>query len=192
VLHQLEHLNLLVDDLLLLSLAQAGQLPLSKTPFSLWQLLQERIDWFRPQLAGAGREVRVSELPAEPVSADRNRIGQLINILLDNYLRYASAGGDLEIHGFVDPQRIGLVFSDRGPGLSEESLQRVFQRFWRQEPSRSRHAGGSGLGLSIAQAICTAHGGEITARRGAQGGMLFEVSLPRALPSMAEAHALVG
>ncbi|WP_085586530.1 MULTISPECIES: ATP-binding protein [unclassified Pseudomonas] len=185
VLNQLEHLNLLVDDLLLLSLAQAGQLPLTRTTFNVEELLHERINWFKPQLADAGREVKVSGLSPLPISADRNRIGQLFNILLDNYLRYAATGGDLHIQGRPDPERFTLIFSDRGPGLSEAALQRVFQRFWRQEPSRSRGAGGSGLGLSIALAICTAHGGEIAARRGAQGGMDIEISLPCACDDLA-------
>ncbi|QXH33697.1 ATP-binding protein [Pseudomonas muyukensis] len=179
VLHQLEHLNLLVDDLLLLSLAQAGQLPLQPSRFTLKALLDERITWFKPQLAAAARKVWVIGLPAEQIHADRKRIGQVFNILLDNYLRYAAAGGDLCIQCQATAQRLTLSFQDRGPGLSEQDVQRVFQRFWRQEPSRNRHAGGSGLGLSIAQAICTAHGGSIEAYQGVQGGLVIELSLPR-------------
>lgn len=178
VLHQLEHLNLLVDDLLLLSLAQAGQLPLTKTTFTVKSLLDERINWFRPHLAAAAREVCVAPLPSMPIHCDRNRVGQVINILLENYIRYASAAGDLEIEGKTDRSGMTLIFSDRGPGLSENELERVFQRFWRQEPSRGRRAGGSGLGLSIALAICTAHGGTIAAHRREGGGIVFEVYLP--------------
>jgi signal transduction histidine kinase len=178
VLNQLEHLSVLVDDLLLLSLAQAGQLPLTKSTFSISSLLNERINWFKPHLTAAERQIKVAKLPQVPITADRNRIGQVINILLENYLRYASAGGDLQIDGLTLNGNFILVFSDRGPGLSEEELERIFERFWRQEPSRARHAGGSGLGLSIAQAICTAHGGSISARQRAEGGITFEVTLP--------------
>ncbi|MNJ05958.1 Signal transduction histidine-protein kinase BaeS [compost metagenome] len=178
VLHQLENINVLVDDLLLLSLAQAGQLPLTKTTFTLQSLLDERINWFKPYLAAVGRDVFVAALPFRPIHCDRNRIGQVINILLENYIRYASAAGNLEIRGTADQRGITLIFSDRGPGLSGNELERVFQRFWRQEPSRDRRAGGSGLGLSIALAICTAHGGAIAARRRGGGGIAFEVFLP--------------
>ncbi|QXI30897.1 ATP-binding protein [Pseudomonas vanderleydeniana] len=178
VLHQLEHLNYLVDDLLLLSLAQAGQLPLTKTTFTVEALLNERINWFNPQLSASGRTIKVTSLALDPIAADRNRIGQVFNILLDNYLRYASSGGDLQIEGQSTPDGICLIFSDRGPGLSEEEMQRVFQRFWRQERSRDRRAGGSGLGLSIALAICAAHSGTITASQRDGGGMVFEVKLP--------------
>lgn len=179
VLNQLEHLNVLVDDLLVLSLAQAGQLPLAKTTFGLDTLLDERINWFKPQLAAAGRKVWVTGFAGEAISADRNRIGQLLNILLDNYLRYAAPGGDLQIQGYATPERVTLIIKDHGPGLPDEQLQRMFQRFWRQEPSRNRHAGGSGLGLSIALAICTAHGGTISAEPGTKGGMIVKVGLPR-------------
>ncbi|MFK8397780.1 sensor histidine kinase [Pseudomonas sp. BGr12] len=178
VLHQLENLNLLVDDLHLLSLAQAGQLVLDKSPFSISALLEERVSWFRPQLDAAGRAVRVHAQHLPSLFADRNRVGQVLNILLENYLRYASSGGDLEIQVSVPPGKLTMIFKDSGPGLSDEEIHRVFQRFWRQEASRTRRAGGSGLGLSIAQAICTAHGGSISAQRRAGNGMEFVVTLP--------------
>ncbi|HBO1619569.1 Adaptive-response sensory-kinase SasA [Pseudomonas aeruginosa] len=178
VLHQLEHLNVLVNDLHLLSLAQAGQLVLEKTQFSMEVLLDERISWFKPQFDAVGRRVRVNGLDLPPVQADRNRVGQVLNILLENYLRYAAPGGDMEIDGVANQTEVSLTFSDRGPGLSEDDISRVFQRFWRQEASRARREGGSGLGLSIAQAICVAHGGSITAQRRPGSGMMFTVTLP--------------
>ncbi|MFK8399666.1 sensor histidine kinase [Pseudomonas sp. BGr12] len=141
-------------------------------------LLEERIGWFGPQLNAVGRRVRLSASNLPSVAADRNRVGQVLNILLENYLRYASSGGDLSIQVSVTHGNMVIEFEDRGPGLTEDELNRVFQRFWRQESSRARRAGGSGLGLSIAQAICTAHGGTITALRPDRGGMLFSVSLP--------------
>ncbi|MFK0033705.1 sensor histidine kinase [Pseudomonas monteilii] len=178
VLRQLENLNVLVDDLHLLSLAQAGQLKLNRTTFSLTGLLRERIDWFQPQLDAHDRNVMVTWEGIPPISADRNRVGQVINILLDNYLRYAASGGNLVVSSGMTPERLTLVFSDSGPGLTEEELQRVFQRFWRKEPSRTRRAGGSGLGLSVAQAICSAHGGKINVDSGKCGGLTVTVTLP--------------
>lgn len=178
VLHQLEHLNVLVNDLHLLSLAQAGQLTLEKTSFSIRALLNERVNWFKPQLDAAGRCVRVSALDMPMLFADKNRVGQVLNILLENFLRYAASGGDLEIDVVSGQAGMTLTFADRGPGLTEEDIGRIFQRFWRKEASRARREGGSGLGLSIAQAICLAHGGAITAQRRAGGGMMFSVILP--------------
>ncbi|MFK0095617.1 sensor histidine kinase [Pseudomonas sp. NPDC090592] len=178
VLHQLENLNVMVDDLLLLSLAQAGQLPLNSTTFTLQALLSERLKWFSPQLTAVGTQVAISKLPIVSIHADWNRIGQVFNILLENYLRYAAAGGKLDIQGQAHNDHLSLAFCDRGPGLSEDEAQRVFERFWRQETSRNRRAGGCGLGLSIAHAICSAHGGAISARRRLGGGMIFEIRLP--------------
>ncbi|HHH9110649.1 TPA: sensor histidine kinase [Pseudomonas aeruginosa] len=178
VLHQLEHLNVLVNDLHLLSLAQAGQLVLEKTSFSMRSLLNERISWFKPQLDAADRGVAVNAMDLPMLYADRNRVGQVLNILLENFLRYAASGGDLEIDGVSSPAEMTLTFADRGPGLTEGDMSRVFQRFWRQEASRARREGGSGLGLSIAQAICVAHSGSITAQHRVGGGMIFTVTLP--------------
>ena len=178
VLRQLENLNVLVDDLHLLSLAQAGQLKLNKSTFSVTGLLRERIDWFQPQLDASNRNVMVSCQSIPPISADRNRVGQVINILLDNYLRYAATGGNLVVSARMTSEGLALLFSDSGPGLTEDELQRVFQRFWRKELSRTRRAGGSGLGLSVAQAICSAHGGSISAVSDGRSGLTITVSLP--------------
>ncbi|MFF7065623.1 ATP-binding protein [Pseudomonas sp. NPDC008258] len=178
VLHQLSHLNVMVDDLLLLSLAQAGQLPLNNTSFTIDALLLERLKWFSPQLTTAGTHVSTLGLSGLAINADRNRVGQVFNILIENYLRYAASGRELSIQGQAHNDSVTVAFCDRGPGLNEDEAQRVFERFWRQEISRNRRAGGCGLGLSIAHAICTAHGGSISARRRPGGGMVFEVRLP--------------
>jgi len=178
VLHQLENINLLVNDLHLLSLAQAGQLHLSKESFDLPSLVGERIKWFKPHFDDVGRNVHFSPATDLPVEGDRNRLGQVINILMDNYLRYATAGGDLEIISGYTASDVFVTFQDQGPGLTSEEIDRVFQRFWRQESSRTRRSGGSGLGLSIAQAICHAHEGRIEARHHEGGGMKFTITLP--------------
>lgn len=178
VLHQLENINVLVDDLLLLSLAQAGRLPLTKTTFRIEELLKERISWFNPNFIDTAKQVRVSAASLPPVTADRHRVGQVLNILFENYFRYAAAGGDLEIHCVAVVDTVTVTFMDQGPGLTADELERVFERFWRRDTSRDRRAGGTGLGLSIALAICSAHGGALAARNRTQGGMEFEVKLP--------------
>lgn len=178
VLHQLENINVLVNDLLLLSLAQAGRLPLTKTTFHIDALLNERISWFNPQFMETSKQVRLSASSLPPVIADRHRIGQVLNVLFENYFRYASAGGDLEIRCVAVDENITLTFVDQGPGLTEDEIGRVFERFWRKETSRDRRVGGSGLGLSIALAICSAHGGSLAARNRTHGGMEFKMKLP--------------
>ncbi|NWB99645.1 two-component sensor histidine kinase [Pseudomonas gingeri] len=175
---QLGQLNKLVDDLHILSLARAGQLVLDKAEFSLHKLVLERFAWFSASLKNAGIEP-VVDIPMHlNIQADRNRMGQVVNILIDNVLRYAAQGRALSISATVEEGYVVIAFADRGPGFEKEDLERVFDRFWRAERSRARYSGGSGLGLSIAHAICFEHSAGISAQNRAGGGANIRVSIP--------------
>ncbi|MEA1028129.1 ATP-binding protein [Pseudomonas sp. N-137] len=178
VKRQLDQLRKLVDDLHLLSMARAGRLVLERSDFSLAALVAERLAWFQPQLDGAGVCTQVSIADGVRLHADRDRLGQVINILVDNLLRYAAGGGELSVMARRVEDQVVIEICDRGPGIEAEHLDSVFDRFWRAERSRARYSGGSGLGLSIARAICRAHGGMITAENRALGGALISVRVP--------------
>ncbi|PBQ15001.1 two-component sensor histidine kinase [Pseudomonas congelans] len=175
---QLGQLNKLVSDLHLLSLASAGQLTLDKTEFSLEKLVVERLGWFATPLDEAGVVVTINIPRKLTVNADRDRIGQVVNILVDNALRYSATGGELLIVGRASAGRMELTVSDRGPGFGPENLEQVFDRFWRAERSRARYSGGSGLGLSIARAICLEHNGTIEVRNRPGGGSVIRLEIP--------------
>lgn len=175
---QLDQLNKLVSDLHLLSLASAGQLTLDKTEFSLEKLVVERLSWFATPLDEAGVAVTIDIPRKLTVNADRDRIGQVVNILVDNALRYSAMGGELLIVGKASAGRMELTVSDRGPGFDSENLEQVFDRFWRAERSRARYSGGSGLGLSIARAICLEHDGTIEVRNRPGGGSVIRLEIP--------------
>jgi signal transduction histidine kinase len=175
---QLDQLNKLVSDLHLLSLASAGQLTLDKTEFSLEKLVVERLSWFATPLDEAGVVVTIDIPRKLTVNADRDRIGQVVNILVDNALRYSAMGGELLIVGKASAGRMELTVSDRGPGFDSENLEQVFDRFWRAERSRARYSGGSGLGLSIARAICLEHDGTIEVRNRPGGGSVIRLEIP--------------
>ncbi|RMM99922.1 Sensor histidine kinase [Pseudomonas savastanoi pv. glycinea] len=175
---QLNQLNKLVSDLHLLSLASAGQLTLDKTVFSLEKLVAERLSWFAAQLDEAGVVVTIDIPQRLTVTADRDRIGQVVNILVDNALRYSAMGGELLIVGRARARSMELTVSDRGPGFGSENLEQVFDRFWRAERSRARYSGGSGLGLSIARAICLEHDGTIGVRNRPGGGSVIRLEIP--------------
>lgn len=175
---QLGQLNKLVSDLHLLSLASAGQLTLDKTEFSLEKLVVERLGWFATPLDEAGVAVTIDIPRKLTVNADRDRIGQVVNILVDNALRYSAMGGELLIVGKASAGRMELTVSDRGPGFDSENLEQVFDRFWRAERSRARYSGGSGLGLSIARAICLEHDGTIEVRNRPGGGSVIRLEIP--------------
>lgn len=178
VKRQLDLLNTLVGDLHTLSLAEAGQLALDQRPFALAALVEEGLAWFAPQLQAEAIRLHLELDPRQRLYADRDRIGQLLNILLENFLRYGASGGELEIVQRALAEGLVLEFRDRGPGIAEADRERVFHRFWRADSSRARHLGGSGLGLSIARAICAAHQGRIVALGREGGGTVMRIELP--------------
>jgi two-component system sensor histidine kinase BaeS len=112
--------------------------------------------------------------------ADAGRLKQLFSNLLENTLRYADAPGTLTIGQEMVDNRLLFYFEDSGPGVPEESLERLFDRLYRVDRSRSRTKGGSGLGLSICKSIISALGGEIRAINGKSGGLRIEIELPLA------------
>lgn len=178
VSRQLNHLNKLINDLHLLSLASAGQLVLNKAPFALKKLVTERLDWFADPLQHAGIAI-VLDIPSGlQLTADRDRMGQIVNILVDNVLRYSSQGGELLIAAEATGNYVQLEFADKGPGFDEDNLEQVFDRFWRAERSRARYSGGSGLGLAIARAICVEHDAAISAQNRPGGGSVIRLTIP--------------
>lgn len=180
VMKQLQHLSRLTDELHLLSLADAGQLTLNRQVFSLDELLREQAVWLKPQADGAGIGVSIDGAQPCPYHGDAFRLGQVFTILMENALRYGQRGGHLSIHLSRQQQEYRIDFCDNGPGVDADFLPVMFDRFTRAETSRARHSGGSGLGLSIARAICLAHGGSISASLPAAGGLQISVILPAA------------
>jgi signal transduction histidine kinase len=182
VVKQLEHLNRLVDDLQTFSLALAGQLELNLATFRLKPLVEERLNWALPRLRDADIRSAIDIDENIAVHADRGRLGQVLSILIDNVVRHATSTDAIRIITQADPDGVRLMVLDRGPGIPEEALPRIFERFSRGDPSRMRNSGsgGTGLGLSIAQAICDMHGYSLAARNREGGGAAFHIVLPEA------------
>lgn len=188
VIKQLEQLNHVIQDLHFLSLARAGQLQLVKTPLYFDEIVTERLTWYRPQLEQAGFQTHVHIEQHDFCIADRERLGQVFSILIENALSYASDGRylaievrEIAVREMAVRENVPcwqITVSDHGPGIEAESLPLLFDRFWRAEHSRGRHSGGSGLGLSIASAIITAHGGAIYADLNNDGGLTIVMTLP--------------
>lgn len=179
VLDQVRTLNRLVEDLRTLALAEAGQLSLDLQPVDLGALVSRMAESYR----GAFQEKQLalqaavsSSLPR--VLADYARLTQVINNILLNALRYVPSGG--YVHLTVEPEGGGVrtCVIDNGSGVPADQLPRLFDRFWRGEPSRSRATGGSGLGLTIARQIIEAHGGRIWAEETPGGGLTLCFWLP--------------
>ena len=112
------------------------------------------------------------------IEADRGMIKQVMRILCDNAVKYTPKGGTITMG--VESYRGGctLILSDNGPGISQEELPKIFDRFYRSDSARKAESGGHGLGLSIARIIIVAHGGKIRVRSKVGEGTTFAVVLP--------------
>jgi signal transduction histidine kinase len=122
-----------------------------------------------------GARVEVEGTASAPVDAKPRALKRCLTNLIDNALKFGTRAW---IH-VDDGAALVIGISDEGPGIPEELLERVFEPFYRIEPSRSRDTGGSGLGLSIARDIAQAHGGTLTLRNRAAGGLMAELRLAR-------------
>lgn len=177
---EVEHLNLLVNDLYELSMSDIGALNYQKSNIDIGHVLQDILDSFRTEFENAGLTlVFNSKLKKiHHVFADATRLRQLFSNLLKNTLRYTDRDGRLEVEISAQPDEISIQFKDSEPGVSEAELEKLFERLYRVESSRNRATGGAGLGLSVCQNIVSAHDGTITAKASPYGGVWISVRLP--------------
>lgn len=171
-------LTKLVDDLHQLSMSDEGALAYQKAPVDLVSLLEIAAGAFRERLASRGLTLHLSLPDSAMVFGDRDRLMQLFNNVLENSLRYTDSGGDVHIRARKTLQNVTVEFADSGPGVSDEQLAMLCERFYRTEGSRNRASGGSGLGLAICVNIVTAHGGKLDAAHSPFGGVSIKVELP--------------
>ena len=161
-----ERMSLLVDDLLLLARLDDGR-PLERVPVQLDEVVGEAVE-----TAQAVEPERPIELHADPavVVGDRDRLRQIVDNLLANVRAHTPPGTPVSVSVSRRNGTAAIAVTDSGPGLDEEHLAHVFERFYRADSSRARASGGVGLGLSIVAAVTEAHGGTVSARSAADGG----------------------
>lgn len=157
LLAHVEDLARIVEDLRVLGLSNAGQLELKLDRIDLSEEVDAVTTSVEQDLAGSGITVK-RDLGSAITLADRARIRQVLFAVLDNVCRYAPKS-TVVIQTRQTKDRVFLRCSDSGPGLPQGTENRAFERFWRADESRARVSGGSGLGLSVVQAIARAHGG---------------------------------
>ena len=169
-----ERMSLLVDDLLLLARLDEGR-PLEQEPVDLGEVAGEAVETARTV-----EPSRPIDLAAEPavVLGDRDRLRQVLDNLLANVRAHTPVDGAVHVRVARNGTNAVLEVADSGPGMDEEELERVFERFHRGDPSRSRASGGVGLGLSIVAAVAEAHGGSASAESEPGHGSTFRVTLP--------------
>ena len=163
ILDNTRRMQRLVDDLLDLSRIESGR----------WQPQREPVDvagvardvWTGLAGRAAARNITLAlELPpGAAVVADPDALRQIVTNLVDNSLRYSPDGGRITLRAERDATGLAIAVHDDGPGIAAEHLPRIFERFYRADPSRSREEGGTGLGLAIVRHLVEAHGGRVSA-----------------------------
>jgi signal transduction histidine kinase len=179
-LAETDRMGAVLSDLLLVARLDAGKLEVAEKPFDLASVLSEEAERFGARAAARGvrLEVRVpGELPAR---GDSKRTEQILAVLLDNAVRFAPPEGSVDVSGRLVDRWTEATVTDTGAGISPEHLDRVFDRFYRTEASRSRgKGGGTGLGLAIARDLARAQGGDLVVESANDGGATFRLRLPR-------------
>jgi two-component system OmpR family sensor kinase/two-component system sensor histidine kinase BaeS len=171
-------LERLVEDLRLLALADAGQLALHVEPVIPARLLEDARASFAHQAAERNITMRVEAEPVPELTADPQRIAQVLGNLVNNALRHTPPGGSVTLAVRAGPAAALFEVRDTGTGIAPEDLPRIFDRFYRADPSRARASGGAGLGLAIARRIVEAHGGRIWAESTPGQGATVCFTLP--------------
>ena len=184
--HEAARLQRLTEELALLSRAEAGELPITPRPCCPADLLEELIARFQPQFSACEVDLQLQVPPDSPqISADQDRISQVVINLLANALRYTPAGGRVQVTLTSFDDYVQIAVRDSGIGIESRYLPHIFERFYRVDKSRARASGGTGIGLTIARHIVYGHGGEIWAESEGLGkGSSFYVTLPVYKPAL--------
>ena len=183
LLEETVHLNRIITDLRDLSLAEAGQLILEKTPSDIDALISRSVQMLHPLAEAKRVEIREELGAVSKLQVDSGRLTQVIYNLLTNAIRYTPEHGSVTVSSAVvsekDEEWVRIQVQDTGIGIKEEDLSLVFNHFYRADASRDRKSGGAGLGLAIVKQLVERHEGFVTVSSVLGQGSLFEVYLPR-------------
>lgn len=181
ILQNVNRLDNLARDLSAISRIEMGQLEMEMKPFDLGDLIDEVADSLAMKAEEKGVDLRY-QLPdaCPPVQGDRERIRQVIVNLVDNAIKYNQSGGRVDIVAEPDNGNVRVAVIDDGIGISDEHINRLTERFYRVDKSRSRNQGGTGLGLAIVKHILGAHDRTLQVESTPGEGSRFWFTLPAA------------
>ncbi|MCD4838206.1 ATP-binding protein [Neobacillus sedimentimangrovi] len=177
---ELIRLNQIVEDLRVLSLAEAGKLKLIKTPTNMVDLSYRLISSLDP-IAEEKKNISMAidvQTNETTVFVDENRMKQVFLNLLTNAIRYTPNQGKIYIRLFKEENALKIIVEDTGKGIEPEYLPYLFDRFYRTDEARTRYSGGTGLGLAIAKQYVVSHNGKIEVKSKVNHGTSFIVYLP--------------
>ena len=169
--HEVKRINTLVNDLYELSLSDLGAMKYQMVETDIKTNIESSIESFSDRYKEAEIDIKTDFDEVGNILGDQHRLTQLFTNLLENTLKYTDGPGTLNISMHSIDNEIIISFADSAPGVDEETLGKIFDRFYRVELSRSREMGGAGLGLSICSEIVDAHSGSIKAKQSSMGGL---------------------
>ena len=186
ILEHSRRLARLTDDLLELSKMDADRLDLEVDRLSVLQLVQSCVETTQRLATEKRLRVSINLPPSVPdIAADRRRLAEVLQNLLDNAIQYTPSGGEIVVSASSAPQEVTFSVSDTGIGIPQVDQPRIFERFYRVDVARSREVGGTGLGLSIAKHLVEAHGGRIWVESEVGRGSRFHFTVPLFQPQHA-------
>jgi two-component system sensor histidine kinase BaeS len=182
MLCQVLSLNKLIDELYALARADVGALDVKLEPLDLWQLACAQARAFEARLQAAGLALELGPTPQRSiVMADPDRMRQVLDNLLENSLRYTAAGGRVVLRAQTDSAALILHLDDSAPGVPDDAIPQLAQRFYRVDASRSRAHGGAGLGLALCRRLLEAQGGTLRFAHSPIKGLRATIAFPLAV-----------
>jgi signal transduction histidine kinase len=180
ILSNARRMQRLVDELLDLSRIESGRWQPTPEPVEVAAVAREAWAPFADRARERQVELAVDAAAARRVTADPEALRQVFTNLLDNALRHTPRGGRITVSAGPAPGGTVVAVADTGSGIAPDHLARIFERFYRADPGRSRDEGGSGLGLAIVKHLVEAHGGRVEARSSVGRGTTIRIFLPEA------------
>jgi signal transduction histidine kinase len=179
ILDNTRHLVRLLNDLLDLARSDAGRLVIKPEPTEVAPLVDDAVRTMRSQTEARRQSLSLEVEPGmPPVDVDRDRIRQVLVNLLTNAHEYSPEGATIEVKASLRGAEVEISVSDDGPGMPEDQLEHIFDRFTRGDAGLTQHVGGTGLGLAISKSLVELHGGTIAAEAVLGQGSTFRVRLP--------------
>lgn len=181
ILDNTRHLVRLLNDLLDLARSDAGRLTIKPSPTDAGPLVEDAVRTIRSQTEAKGQSLHLRVEPDLPqINVDRDRIRQVLVNLLTNAHEYCPEGAAIAVTAERDDAEVQIAVGDDGPGMAEDQLEHIFERFTRGDAGLTQHVGGTGLGLAISKSLVELHGGRIDATSSPGRGSRFCIWLPAA------------
>jgi two-component system, OmpR family, sensor kinase len=181
-LEEVERLSKIVEVLFAMVRLDGGEAVLQRKVFDIAELARTTLEQMRLLSDDKNISISIDTARVAPVMGDAGRLKQVIVNLLDNSIKHTMSGGAISLSIRTSPSKVIMLVSDNGVGISANALPHIFERFYRADKTRFRDVQGAGLGLSIVQAICQAHGGTVKAISQEGQGTTIAVELPLADP----------